>query len=146
MIPAHLQEVANKVRPMRDNVVWSRIEYKNPAGLELPNVRLNRGIVLAVGSGRRIRRMINVPVAAGQFHKAEIGAETGRVRPMTVQPGDCLEFSQYGQTEFEVDGHKLVLSGEQSVIGYADPKETEGLMFPAPAGFDDRNRKVVGKF
>lgn len=131
---------------MRDNVVWSRLEYKNPAGLELPTVKTNRGIVLAVGSGRRLRRKVAVPVAAGQVHYAEVGDETGKVRPITVQPGDCLEFSQYGQTEFEVDGHKLVLSGEQSVIGYADPNDTQGLMFPAPAGFDDRNRRVVGKF
>lgn len=146
MIPAHLAEVAKKVRPMRDGVVWSRLEYKNPAGLELPGLKINRGIVLAIGGGRRMRRKMPVPLSHGQVHHAEVGGETGRVRPMTVQPGDCLEFSQYGQIEFEVDGHKLVLSGEQSVIGYADPNDTDAVMFPAPAGFDDRNRKVVGSF
>lgn len=144
MIPANLRQVAKKVKPLRDGVVWSRLEYKSPVGLVI-EVKTNRGVVLAVGDGRRMRRKVPVPVSAGQVHYAEVGAETGRVRPMTVVPGDILEFSQHGQTEFVVDGHTLVLSGEQSVIGYAD-EDSEPVMFPAPAGFDDRKRKVVGKF
>ncbi len=145
MIPAELRAVAKKVRPMRDGVVWSRFELKSAGGLVLPGVKLNRGVVLAVGNGRRMRRKLKVPIAAGQFHEAEIGAETGKVRPMTVKPGDILEFSQHGQTEFTVDGHTLVLSGEQSVMGYVD-EDSAPAIFPQPAGFDDRNRKVVGRF
>lgn len=145
MIPTKLKAVAKKVRPMRDGVVWSRFEHQSNGGLVLPGVKLNRGVVLAIGNGRRMRRKLKVPIAAGQFHEAEVGAETGKVRPMTVKPGDVLEFSQHGQTEFVVDGHTLVLSGEQSVLGYVD-EDSAPVMFPQPAGFDDRNRKVVGRY
>lgn len=145
MIPKHLRELAARLRPMRDNVIWVREQYENKAGL-IVNLKTNRGTVLAVGPGRRRRRIVKVPIAAGEFHHAELGAETGKVRPMTVKPGDFLEFSQYGQTEFEVDGVTLVLSGEQSVLGYADENDTEGVMFPAPAGFSNENRKVVATY
>jgi len=147
MIPPELLALGAKVRPMRDKVAWVRDEYKNPFGLILPgeSTKLHRGYVIAIGTGRRLRRKLPVPVAQGQVHMAEVGAETGRVRPMTVQVGDFLEFSQYGQIEFELDGYTVILSGEDSVLGYSDP-DAQGVMFPAPAGFDDRNRTVVGKF
>jgi co-chaperonin GroES (HSP10) len=146
-IDALVARFGPKVRPLRDNVAWFRIEYKHPT-LDVPGLRTNRGIVIAVGPGRRQRRKVKVPVAAGQFHEAEIGPETGRVIPTTVKPGDVLEFSPNGQTEFTVDGVTLVMAGEKSVLGYADIGDTQGLMFPSPNGFqaEDRVRKVVGRF
>lgn len=142
MITDAVRSAAAKVRPTGERILWFRQEYTHPF-LALPPIKTNRGWVLAVGPGKRIRRKVKVQVAPGQFHEAAVGAHTGKVRPMTVKPGDFLEFSQYGQTEFEVDGIKFVLSAEDSVLGYGDENDTQGVLFPAPAGFDDRNRQVV---
>lgn len=148
-------ELRRRLKPLRDNVVWIRDEAKSAAGLFLPTVKLHRGEVLAVGPGRRVKRARRHdnpdPMAApgDAYFYMESGPETGKIRPTGIKVGDRIEFSQYGQTEFEIDGFagiKLVLSGAKSVLGYADGDATHAFMFPSPAGFDDSRRKVVGKF
>lgn len=140
--PAILAAAA-KVRPTGERVLWYRQEFKHPV-LELPAIKTNRGWVLAIGPGKRLRRRIKVQIAPNQFHEANIGADTGKVRPMTVQPGDFLEFSRYGQTEFVQDGITFVLSAEDSVMGYAEEND-QGAIFSRPAGWDeeDKNRQVL---
>lgn len=132
------------VRPLRDGVLWERIEYKHPF-LDLPAVKTNRGRVVAIGRGRALRRKLRIPIGPGQFHEAEVGSYTGRVRPVGVKIGDSLEFSPRGQKELVVEGRSYVLSGEQSIIGYADESDSQGVMFPASVGTreEDKHRKVV---
>lgn len=148
-------ELRRRLKPLRDNVVWIRDEAKSTAGLFLPTVTLNRGEVLAVGPGRRVKRKRRIdnpdPMAApgDAYFYTENGPETGKIRPTGIKVGDRIEFSQYGQTEFEIDGLagiKLVLSGAQSVLGIAEGDATHAYMFPNPAGFNDSNRQVLGKF
>jgi co-chaperonin GroES (HSP10) len=146
MIPKALKALAAKIKPLRDNVAWFRYEYKHPT-LEIPELKTNRGVVLAVGPGRRQRRKLRVQTAPGHFEPMEVGVETGRVIPTTVKPGDVLEFSPHGQREYTVDGVTIVISGEKSVLGYADKTDTQGVMFPTAAGWaaEDARREVVSK-
>lgn len=144
-LSTELRAVADRIRATKDRVCWYRFEFKHPL-LELPSMKTNRGVVLSVGPGRDIRRTVRVETSPGQFFEAEVGEYTGKVRPCTVKRGDVLEFASTGQKEHTIDGVTVVFSGEKSVIGYADENDMQGVMFPSPAGFDDRNRKVVGKF
>ncbi len=154
MMPEGLREaVAARVRPLGNKIVWFRDEAVSQSGLILPTVTLNRGEVLAVGPGKRLkrkRRYENQDAAPGNaYFYMENGPETGQIRPVEVKVGDKLEFSQYGQVEFEISGFagvKLVLSSEDSVLGHAIGDASHAFMFQNPAGFDDSKRQVVGKF
>lgn len=143
-LPLELAVFGSKIHPLRDMVAWIREEYEHPL-LDIPAIKTNRGTVVAVGPGRRIRRKVKCETGPNQYEYYEVGMETGGIRPITVKPGDFLEFSPYGQYEHTIEGRTVVFSGEKSVLGYADRSDTQGVMFPTPAGFDDSNREVVAK-
>lgn len=108
-----LKELGSKLRVLRDRVLVKPIPYVHPV-LATPSIEIQKGVVIAVGYGRRQRRKVEFRQelpdtqirgpdgSVAQFSKSrtsgrtlyfEDGAETGRVLPMQVKPGDVVEFS-----------------------------------------------------
>src|SRR5271154_5067026 len=114
MLTEELEEVSKRVHVLRDRVLVKILPYVHPT-LATPGIEINKGVVIAVGYGRRPRRQGAVkqeisdgpPVlsANGQvmkFAKSKLsgkelwfedGPETGAIIPMQVKPGDVIEFS-----------------------------------------------------
>ncbi len=109
-----LIELQNNIRVLRDRVLIKPVPYVHPI-LATPSVEIQKGVVIAVGPGRREKRKVrfNHDMPAGQeirrpdgkvikFSQTrstgravmfEDGEETGRILPMQVKPGDVVEFS-----------------------------------------------------
>jgi hypothetical protein len=109
-----LLEVAAKTRVLRDRVLVKLIEYVHPL-LVTPGIQIQKGVVIAVGPGRRERRKVEfrqeisdrsheIRLPNGKTAKFggkplsrkklffEDGPETGRVLPLQVKQGDVIEF------------------------------------------------------
>lgn len=108
-----LKELGSKVRVLRDRVLVKPIPYVHPL-LATPSIEIQKGIVVAVGYGRRQKRKVEFKHDMHEGQKIvgpngkeatfattrtsgrkiffEDGAETGRVLPMQVRPGDVVEF------------------------------------------------------
>src|SRR5271157_294141 len=108
-----LEDVGKRTRVLRDRVLVKVLPYVHPT-LETPGIEINKGVVMAVGYGRRQRRKTTfkqsidagVPVIQNgkvmKFAKSRLsdrtlwfedGEETGMIIPMQVNPGDVVEFS-----------------------------------------------------
>ena len=151
-LPERLASLAEKIRPLRDNVCVKRFEYEHPT-LYVAGVRLNKGVVVAVGPGRRIRRKTRFDLMADGVNTTrslwfEDGEETGQVRPMRVKVGDVVEFSHTVGSRtgkaFELDGEELLMMGEQSIIGKTNDSRAEALLWSQSAGFDRHGRFMSG--
>lgn len=115
------------IKCLQDWVCGERLEYKHKT-LYVHGQETHRAKIVAVGPGKRIRRPIQVQDPLnGKWFKANVGDETGKVKPTTVKPGEIVEFSNNGFVEQEIDGKKYVFFREASIIGYADLNDTEGL-------------------
>lgn len=110
----NLIELSTRVRVLRDRVLVKPVPYVHPI-LATPGIEIQKGIVIAVGYGRRQRRKVafqqqldSTPEITGPGGRVakfapskmtgralyfEDGAETGRVLPMQVKQGDVVEFS-----------------------------------------------------
>jgi hypothetical protein len=113
---------AARIHPLRDMVCVKPLTYAHPL-LAVPHIRLNRGLVVATGTGRRLRRMLRYAskpgALTGGFYLPD-GPETGKVRPMRVSVGDVVEYSPNKHTlHFYIDGCEFVMLSEQSVYGKA---------------------------
>ena len=90
-----------KIRPLHDRVIVSREEEeaKTAGGILLPGSaqeKPNRGVVVAVGSGRVL--------------------DNGDVRPVDVKVGDKVVFGKYaGQDTIDVDGEELIILSESDI-------------------------------
>ena len=85
-----------KVTPLHDRVIVKPAEKaeKTAGGIIIPDTAQDKpqqGEVVAVGNGRKDE-------------------------PMTVKVGDVVLFGQYGGTEIELDGHKLLLLKESDIF------------------------------
>ncbi len=89
--------------PLGDRLVVRSIEAEQvtASGLVIPDTaqeRPQRGLVLAVGSGR---------------------LEDGKRIPPEVSEGDEVVYSKYGGTEITVDGEDLLILRESDVLAKA---------------------------
>lgn len=143
-----LKKISKSLRVLRDRVVVQRLEYEHPT-LAVVGVTLQKGVVVAVGYGRRIRKKTRFDLKDGGFdsHKSiyfEDGDETGKIRPMRVQVGDVVEFSPRNQIEDEIDGEKLVWIWEQAIYGTSNDSRSDALLWQTVAGTDRHGNFLPG--
>jgi hypothetical protein len=119
ILTPELENVALHTRVLRDRVLVKPVPYIHPI-LATPGVEIQKGVVIAVGYGRRQRRKVEFKQTLGgdsapiigpdgktvmKFGHSKLssrklffedGAETGLIIPMQVKPGDVVEFSFRG--------------------------------------------------
>lgn len=147
-LPKKLAALAKKIHPLRDRVVVKRFEYQHPV-LYVAGVTLHKGVVLAVGPGRKIRRKVyfnqGIDNRVGPRSIAfEDGDETGQIRPMRVKVGDVVEFSFRGGIDFELDGEALLMIWEQSIYGVTNDSKSEAMLWQQSAGYDRHGNFLSG--
>jgi hypothetical protein len=172
ILTPELEDVANRVHILRDRVLVKVLPYVHPT-LETPGIEINKGVVIGVGYGRRQRRKTEfkqsisdgAPVIGPggkvmQFAKSKLsgrslwfedGEESGAIIPMTVKPGDVVEFSFRNITLVDFDrigfpgiGHLAFVW--QKAIYSIDPDESlnECLMWQQSAGYDRKGNFMSG--
>lgn len=97
--------MAITLKPFGDHVVVrpSEREARSTGGIVLPDTARKRpqeGVVLAVGSGRRLK--------------------SGARAPLSVKVGDTVIYAKYAGTEVTVDGEDLIVLDEDSVLAVRD--------------------------
>ncbi len=135
------------LRPLLDRVLVRPLAYEHPI-LFVAGIELRKGEVIAVGPGRRVKRRIpwripcdspHVPgqsVTPGQTFYVEDGPETGEVRPVSVKPGDFIEFGFRDVFEFPYAGEKLLMIWAKNIYGTTTGDRSEGIMEPKSAEID----------
>lgn len=173
ILTPELENVARRVTVLRDRVLVKPLSYVHPL-LLTPGVEIQKGVVIAVGYGRRQRRKVafkqgltDGPPILGpdgktvmQFTKSrmtereiyfEDGAETGLIIPMQVKPGDVIEFSfrnieivDFDRVGFPGIG-PLVFVWQKAVYSI-DPDESlnECLLWQQSAGYDRDGNYMSG--
>jgi len=172
ILTPELEDVANRVHILRDRVLVKVLPYVHPT-LETPGIEINKGVVIGVGYGRRKRRKTEfkqsisdgAPVIGPggkvmQFAKSKLsgrslwfedGEESGAIIPMTVKPGDVVEFSFRNITLVDFDrigfpgiGHLAFIW--QKAVYSIDPDESlnECLMWQQSAGYDRKGNYMSG--
>ena len=134
------------IRPLRDRVVVKRLEYKHPL-LEVVGVKLCKGVVMAVGPGRRVRRKTRFERLPGMSAGAqyfEDGAETGIVKPMKVKVGDVVEFSFRNDFEFKFGGETYLMIWQNAIYGTSNDSQHEALLWQQSAGYDRNGNFMSG--
>lgn len=114
ILTPELEEAGRRVRVLRDRVLVKPLPYVHPV-LLTPGIEIHKGVVIAVGYGRRQRRKVafkqglsDGPPIIGpdgktvmKFAKSrmtervimfEDGPETGAIIPMQLAVGDVIEF------------------------------------------------------
>ncbi len=90
------------ISPLADRVVIEPIEedITSAAGIVIPDTadkdKPQKGKVLAVGPGK-------------------IGDDNERVKP-EVKVGDVVLFTQYGPSEFKVEGKEVLIASESDIL------------------------------
>jgi hypothetical protein len=172
MLTEELEAVAKSTRVLRDRVLVKILPYVHPT-LATPGIEINKGVVIAVGYGRRQRRKVafkqeisDGPPVLGpggkvmQFAKSKLsgktlwfedGPETGAIIPMQVKPGDVVEFSFRNITLVDFDRVGFPGIGDlafvwQKAIYSVDPDESlnECLMWQQSAGYDRKGNFMSG--
>ena len=172
MLTEELEAVAKRTHVLRDRVLVKILPYVHPT-LATPGIEINKGVVIAVGYGRRQRRKVafkqeisDGPPVLGpggkvmQFAKSKLsgktlwfedGPETGAIIPMQVKPGDVVEFSFRNITLVDFDRVGFPGIGDlafvwQKAIYSIDPDESlnECLMFQQSAGYDRKGNFMSG--
>jgi co-chaperonin GroES (HSP10) len=149
-----LQAVSDGFRILRDRLLVKRLEYKNKVGLYVAGVELSKGVIVAVGYGRRRRRKVAFKQNMGMGGKAlyfEDGDETGRVTPVGIQVGQVVEFSLRNGLTFDFDRFGFQGAGELLVIWRnavmsIDPNESasEASLWQRSAGYDRNGNFLSG--
>jgi chaperonin GroES len=89
------------IRPLYDRVVVRRVAEEEKIGLlyipEQAKEKPARGVVVAVGNGRRL--------------------ESGELIPLEVAVNNVVMFGKYSGTEIEYDGEKLLILREDEIFG-----------------------------
>lgn len=91
-----------RIKPLHDRILVKPLDadQKTPGGLHIPDTakeRPVRGIVIAVGAGKRLA--------------------DGTMRPLDVHEGDCVLFAKFGGTRVQVEGVEHIIMGEDDVMG-----------------------------
>lgn len=167
ILPDTLQEVGKRVRVLRDRVLIYPLDYKHPV-LETVGVDVNKGVVIAVGYGRRSRLKTRFDQKEGAFNTGkslyfEDGGETGKILPMRVKVGDVVEFSARNFELVDFDrlfdhsedgkrtpafpdvGHLLFVW--QNAIMTIDTEESlhESMLWQQSAGYDRHGNFMSGQ-
>ncbi len=128
-----------KLRPLRDWVVVRPFEYKHPL-LFVRGIEMRKGVVIAVGPGRRMRRKVaykNHEQNSGSPVYFEDGPETGKVRPMRVKPGDFVEYGFRNTVPFKFGRigreEEFIMIPEQSIYGLTDDSTHIAIFEPRSA-------------
>jgi chaperonin GroES len=95
-------------RPLGDRVLVQRLEEeeKTASGIYIPDVareKMNRGRVLAVGSGRL--------------------EESGVRIPLELEVGDVILFGKYSGSEVKVDGESAIIMREDEILGVIEDEQ-----------------------
>jgi co-chaperonin GroES (HSP10) len=172
ILTEELEEVGRRTRVLRDRVLVKILPYVHPT-LATPGIEINKGVVIAVGYGRRQRRKVAFkqeisegPPVLGpggtvmKFAKSQLsgkelwfedGPETGAIIPMQVKPGDVVEFSfrnitlvDFDQVGFPGIGHLAFVW--QKAIYSVDPDESlqDCLLWQESAGYDRHGNFMSG--
>ncbi len=156
-LPPELAQVAQKWKVLRDRVLIKRFPYENKAGLYVAGVKLEKGVIVAAGPGRRTRRLVafnqNMGVGSGGRQMLfEDGAETGAIRPLSVKVGDVVEFSLRNYTAIDFDRCECPGAGELLVVWaealmLIDPTESksDAMLWQQSAGYDRHGKFLSGK-
>ncbi len=156
-----LEEAAKRTKVLRDRVLVKVLPYVHPV-LATPGIEIQKGVILAVGYGRRQRRKVAFHTKMSFSESAlyfEDGPETGRIIPMEVKPGDVVEFSfrNIELVDFSrvfpdiVDKQTREQLGHlafvwQNAIYSVDPDELldECLLWQQSAGYDRNGNYLSG--
>ena len=153
-----LQEINERVRVLRDRVLVKPLPYVHPV-LITPGIEVQKGVVVAIGYGRRQRRKVRFDRMEGHLNTGrslyfEDGTETGVISPMRVAVGDVIEFSPrnvFIVREEDLLQAKLPNVGDllmvwQNGIMSIDPEESlsDSLMWQQPAGYDRHGNFMSG--
>jgi co-chaperonin GroES (HSP10) len=143
-----LTKVSQTVRPLQDYVLVQRLEYEHPI-LAVIGVTLQKGIVVAVGPGKRKRRRVRFDLLEGHMSTQrslyfEDGPElSGKLHLMPVKAGEVVEFSPRNQIEWEYEGQKLVWIKAGAIYGTTNDSKAEALLWQQSAG-TDRHGSFLG--
>jgi co-chaperonin GroES (HSP10) len=148
-----LEDVGRRVRVLRDRVLVKPLPYVHPT-LLTPGIEIQKGVVIAVGYGRRKRRKVafnQSSMFSGRTLYFEDGEETGEIVPMDIAPGDVIEFSFRNLTIVDFDRigfpgiGDLVFVWRQSIYSI-DPDESlnECLLWQQSAGYDRHGNFMSG--
>ncbi len=141
-----LKSISKAVRPLLDRVLVKKLEYEHPT-LAVVGVKLQKGVVIAVGPGRRMRRKVRFDKAPGALTGAlyfEDGPETGAVRPMRVKVGDVVEFSPRGEIEWDFGGETLFWIKEQACYGTSNDSRSSAFLWQKSGGHDRHGNFMPG--
>lgn len=94
-----------KLKPLDDRVIirQSEAEGKTKGGIILPDTAKEKpqmGKIVAVGNGKLL--------------------DDGGRGKMSVKKGDEVIYSKYAGTEVDVDGEKLIIVNESSILGVVE--------------------------
>lgn len=172
ILTPELEDVARRTHVLRDRVLVKPLPYIHPI-LATPGIEIQKGVVVAVGYGRRQRRKVAFkqgidggPPVLGPGGKPmkfarsrlsdkvlyfEDGDENGLIIPMQVRPGDVVEFSFRNITIIDFDRIGFPGIGElafiwQKAIYSVDPDESlnECLLWQQSAGHDRNGNFMSG--
>jgi chaperonin GroES len=110
------------ISPLYDRLLVRKVESADvtEGGIIIPESAkepLNRGIIVAAGSGKML--------------------EDGREIPLKVKVGDEIIFGRFAGTEVQIDGDKLVTMREDECFGVVKTYEViEGGEMPNPRATD----------
>lgn len=144
MTREQLLALGARLKPLRDRVIVSRLEYEHPV-LAVVGVTLQKGLVIAVGNGRRLRRKTRFEGPNGRKIPFYDGPETGKIRPMRVKVGQCVEFSPRMLIEFIFEGVSLLMVEEQACYGTTNDSQSQALLWQQSAGYDREGNWMSGK-
>ena len=90
-----------KLNPLYDQLLIERVEEEaaTKRGIIIPDAakeKPQRGKVIAAGRGKLM--------------------EDGRLRALAVKAGDCVLFTKFAGTEFELDGERQFIIREEEVL------------------------------
>lgn len=135
------------IRPLRDRVCIKLVEYQHPV-LAVVGVSLNKGQVVAVGPGRKIRRKQRFDAAQGMMGRSlwfEDGEETGKIGPMHVKVGDFVEFSPRQSIPFSIDGEDYVMIKQGAIYGTTNDSKSDAMLWQQSAGYDREGNFMSGR-
>jgi len=95
-----------KIRPLSDHILIEPIkeEEKTKTGILLPETaekeKPEQGKVIAVGPGRK--------------------TASGKIVPLSVQPGQKVLFTKYGPNEIRVDDKEYLIAKEEDILAIVE--------------------------
>lgn len=171
ILTPELEEVGKRVRVLRDRILVKPLPYVHPT-LLTPGIEICKGVVIAVGYGRRQRRKVEFkqsmesapPIVVGgkvmKFSRSKMseksiwfedGPETGAIIPMDIVPGDVIEYGFRNLTPVDFDRIGFPGIGElwfvwRKAVYSVDPDESlnECLLWQQSAGYDRKGNFMSG--